>query len=244
LDGSSFDSCTYQTWAISVQLYQRTSTLVCDRSTYNIVDIKELGEAQLEDLTTYNFTPAFDAFLCPVNSQSSFCAPDEPNRVITDTIYNALGQYIYTTSTSGLPYDLLRNLVATSIFVFNPVFMGGIFRGPWPDAIQPGLLAENYFYASTARRIEYVAPQWWTVIAFIVSGGVLLLCMLIGLIASGPFDALESSNFGVVDYVRLRATEKTQGGPDRDVQLGDVLGGEISDNEIMMKARYVRMSRA
>ncbi|KAH8647173.1 hypothetical protein BX600DRAFT_476272 [Xylariales sp. PMI_506] len=146
---------------------------------------------------------------------------------------------------SNGPYDLLVNMFATSLFVFNPVFMQAVFHGPWPDSLQPDLPEEFRMRAATARRINQIVPARWSVYAFITSGTALLAFILLALAAADPFHTETASAFGVVDLLKLQfQDDAAPGQPARDTELKDLVQGEVSDGRIIKRAQSVHCAAA
>jgi hypothetical protein len=192
----------------------------------------------MQDLTFSNFTKAFDAILCPLGSVSTLCGSNQPMQALTRAVIVLIESYAQT-PVGRSTWDVLRNLFTTALWMFNPVWMGAMLRGPWQMDLQPDLAPGHYFNGSITKELNYVAPERWTVYAFVCSGAIILVFILIGLGISGLFHAPETTNFGVVDFLNVKVEF-----PVSTINPGnvvDVLGGIYQDDEIMYTAAGVKI---
>lgn len=160
-----------------------------------------------------------------------------PNFLLTDSI-----SYLLSTA-AGLEYSpglsVLQNIFATSLFLFTPAWttqLGVSVDVTVGNGTVAGLPGENYFVGSMARPVEYVKPAGWTVVAFVVVGGVLLCLCLGGMVGSvwvagRGVGVGETSSFPLVDAGQLDVRDE------RGVVRGlaDVfqVGGGVEDEDVI-----------
>ena len=133
------------------------------------------------------------------NSSSSTSALDYPS-LLTAQIATTL-QYDLEAPASSRSWDLLHNLFATTLYVFNNVTLG---VGPDIVTVQPNLLPENYINGSYGRVRIHAVPQRWTVLTYVAVSGILLLTIFLALALGAGHDIPESSAFPFVDSLILK----------------------------------------
>lgn len=176
-----------------------------------------------------------------------------PNFLLTDAIANLLATAIGLEFSPGL--TILQNLFATVLMLFTPVWYTQIGVADQNlthnyDATAPGFPEENYFTGSMARPVDYVAPAQWTVVAFIVCGGVLLLLCALGMVVSvavtGGYQNVrgataraigETSSFPLVDAGLLDVKEdgSVVANPGGAKALADAFGAgaDVEDKDVI-----------
>ena len=104
-----------------------------------------------------------------------------------------------------------------------------------------GLPKENYFTGSMARPVEHVAPSFWTVVAFIAAGGLLLLLCLVAMVVSvgvagggstGGVEVGETSSFPLIDAGQLDVTDSMG----QVKELAEVFVGGVEDRDVIRVA--------
>jgi hypothetical protein len=138
----------------------------------------------------------------PRQSTQGFCLPCKT-------------QYSTEALESSTAVDTLRNLFATALFLYNPVFSGAVLsrRNPiFSRTAQEGLADENYFPGSAARASTYIAPAFWTVIAFTASAAFLICASLAATVASMGFRHPRPRAFGTLDIFQVELVQPNQAG--------------------------------
>ncbi len=200
------------------------------------------SNATFSNIDPADFLGAFDTFLCPwtnstnLNTEGS-CSPWALDFILTGSLYGlAYFSYDYTAKENQQIVDTLRNLFATSLFTFNPVFLS-------PNILQnnanfnttiPGLPRENYFPGSKAHTKTYVAPAYYTVLAFVISGCILMTISVVFIAVSSKSSPPETSSFALVDGFKVTVEEA---GSTERRDLDTFLLGKDSDSEIVHYAR-------
>jgi len=132
---------------------------------------------------------------------------------------------------------VLQNLFATSLYMFTPVFKRqiGVPDGSTiVDQVLKGLPEENYFQGSLAKPYEYVAPAPWTVVAYLVSGVVLLVLCSGAISFSSVVGTPEVSSFPGVDVVRLKVEDRYR--VEQRGGMAGVFATQPRDEEVMKVA--------
>jgi hypothetical protein len=219
--------------------------MAADRRSSAILDVSSKAPAVRQEIRPEDFIRAFDNFLCPFSNNpstvSKYCGLDGSNSGLTHSLWTQV--YLAYSDAAAVSTDsikALRNLFATSLYLFNPVAQGAITRSGANSlyTTQPGLPSENYFQGSFARTSTYVAPASWTVIAFVVSAAAFIFVAMVTILASLWFHPPEASSFAIVNAYRVVIDEphSVQGIP-----LGDVMGDKPADKEIMQAAQGHRI---
>lgn len=234
----------YHYFSTLTSIYRLNSTISASRSTRSILEIHSLGTAIPQPIPPSAFKTAFDALLFPFSNSSVYQTCRNVQLDFQLTTYIAVTLRLSLSAPENtLARDCLRNMFATALQIYNPVTSGLGLSIPAIDSIRPGLPAENTFEGSYAREVEYVAPAAWTIDAYIVSAGVLLLlfgcAMVWTLLSKGSI--IEPSAFPFVDSLRLcadRVIPGTGGHPPEIVrcELQDVFSAEsVGRNDLIIR---------
>jgi hypothetical protein len=186
-----------------IAINRRLATTASNRVTNNILEIQSLGPPMAQEISPRDFSLAFNNLICTIGSASTLCSGIEANALLTSMIRICIqtGQYAVTNS---IPLDYLRNLFATPLILFNPVTSGFGISSLYVNTVQPGLAPENYMNGSLARPITYVAPEEWTVVAYVGVSSFLLGLGWVLLVWAMRYDPPEKSAFAFADFLRLR----------------------------------------
>ncbi len=186
------------------------ATYAADGITSSIVKIQDLGDPIPQEISPGNFTTLFGSFICPLGSESSYCnySALAPNAFFTFSLYEFL-RSDEVVRPSTLMMDILRNLFATVIFIYNPVYLKTAMTGAILNSIILDLPSENYFNGSVAHEINYASPKRWTIIVYLAVGGFLLV------LASSTWFIVVVDNNGEFNLRgrKLRASSKPLRGP-------------------------------
>ncbi|KAK4214220.1 hypothetical protein QBC37DRAFT_251120, partial [Rhypophila decipiens] len=195
-------------WITKIKFYRLKTSFIADRRTGSILSLLTSSNTNsppspadpptFQNISIPFLRKALNAIICPqVTNQTSTptfgatpayeaCDKMMPNFLLTDSIANLLSHVAALEYSPGL--TILQNLFATVLMLFNPVWETqlGIDENVLsdPNGLVSGLPEENYFTGSMARPVEYVAPAGWTVIAFMVCGGLLLFLCAVGMVVS------------------------------------------------------------
>jgi hypothetical protein len=190
-------------WTTSMTVYRRTATVSASRINWGILDAEDLSQPTLETINPSDLFTAFDAILTFVPNESSTnqCSIDTPEYQLTEYLYIYLNQSTTPIhQISSAPFDYLRNLLVTPLYLCNPVVLTAADSA---TGIQPGLPQENYLQGSYAIPAQRAVPGRWTVWTYIASGGMTLLIMFAALAWASLTVKPESSSFPMADLLIL-----------------------------------------
>ncbi|KAK8920152.1 hypothetical protein VCV18_008987 [Metarhizium anisopliae] len=229
---------TKAAWASALSIYRHNATLAADRYTSSISQVKDLTAPLPQDIKPIDLFTALETLICPYNSQSSNCGVNTnfamaANAMFTDSIWASL-LVASNTPTSTVPLDLLRNMMATVLFIYNPVFAPAARGGPSISTVQPNLPQENYFQGSFAERIDYIAPEPWTVYAYLGVGAFLILAAVLAISVASRHKSYQESSFDFVNLLRLRVEDGQE-------DLRDVFGTDEDDKSVLVTAQGIRV---
>ncbi|KAM0327604.1 hypothetical protein ACHAQA_005897 [Verticillium albo-atrum] len=203
------------------------------------------GKATLQDIRPSEFLDAFDNLFCPFVSGNStisrYCEAGQARHILTSNLWTVVYQNYYTDALeSSIAVDTLRNIYATALFLYNPVYRGAVLLSNGlivSRTAQEGLADENYFPGSAARRSSFIAPARWTVTAFTVSVGFLITTSLMAIFFSMWYKQPQISAFGPLNTFKVEMVRGTQtGNPD----LEAVVEGK-SDKEVSRAAERLHI---
>ncbi|KFH46690.1 hypothetical protein ACRE_024720 [Hapsidospora chrysogenum ATCC 11550] len=197
-----------------MDIYRLNVSLAANRRTSTILEILDKGKATPQDIQPGDFLHAFDNLLCPFTpgnaTLSGYCDPGQARYVVTANLWNIIYMsYTPEALESSVAVDTLRNLYATALFLYNPVFSSSLpFNGPvFSRQVQDGLADENYFPGSAARHSSYIAPATWTVLVFTVLAGLLIVASFGAIFFGLWFKPPESSAFGLLDTFKIEVVQ-------------------------------------
>ncbi|KAK3341855.1 hypothetical protein B0T25DRAFT_585953 [Lasiosphaeria hispida] len=220
-------------WITQLSVYRRKVTFAADRRTSILLRADGASQPLAQHIAATDFLLAFDKLLCSTNSASNLCDPNQPNFLLTDAVATLLSLSITQDSSHGL--EVLQNLFAVSLYLFTSVWVKQIGqstpRSLVQNALVGGLPDENYFPASLARPVEFIAPAPWTVVAYLVSGAVLLVLCFVAATVSAVVGTPEVSSFPVVDAVRLKVRESD--GREFPGGVAGIFAGKKADADVM-----------
>jgi hypothetical protein len=195
-------------WSTFISIYHRTATVTADRSSAAILDVSDLGEPTSQNITVEDFSTAFNTMLYwynETNSVGGVCPLVGSDWQLTGTMWS-----LFKTSLLALevttPMNILRNLFVTPLFTFNAlVTNNNPFLPVDPNAIAPGLPAENYVTGSYARPITHLVPMPWTVYTYVaVTGFIILLVSGALFYTMSKYKLPEASAFPIIDHLRVQ----------------------------------------
>jgi hypothetical protein len=200
-----------------LDIYRLNISLAADRQTNDILEILDKEDSTLQDINPGDFLDAFDGLFCPWRPEnatsSKYCEPGQLRNAATATLWAIIYRsYTPEASESSLAVDSLRNMYATALFLYNPVFFSTLSFDalPYSRKAQEGLADENYFPGSAARPSTYLAPAPWTVLAFVVLAGFLIVASVGAVILALWFKPPETSRFGVLDAGKVELVQVQQ----------------------------------
>ncbi|KAK0624323.1 hypothetical protein B0T14DRAFT_583727 [Immersiella caudata] len=235
-----YQNATVETslWITKLAIYRRNSTFVANRSSGQILSVKDVSEPVRQHIPAADFRLALATFLCENGSNSTtttnLCASTGPNAMLTDSIAH-LGLTAGPDQFSPA-LGVLQNLFATSLYFYTPVYKKQLavsFPASTYDLV-PDLPGENYFQGSVAKPYEYVAPAPWTALAYLVSGLVLVVLCSSAIAFSSVMGTPEVSGFPGVDVVRLKVEDGN--GVDQVGGIAGVFATKQGDGEVMKMA--------
>ncbi|CRK35336.1 hypothetical protein BN1723_004111 [Verticillium longisporum] len=172
---------------------------------------------------------------------SRYC---ETGQVRSDVTLNLWMFVYYNYQSEGfensIAVDTLRNIYATALFLYNPVFRGAVFAPNTPAFLrtaQQGLADENYFPGTPARRSSHLAPAPWTVLAFTVSVGFLISASLLAIFFALWFKQPQLSAFGPLNAFKA---DLVQFGQAASLDLDALVTG-MTDKEVALAADGIRV---
>jgi len=108
-------------WSTFMSIYRRTATVTSDRSSAAILDVSDLGDPVSQNLTAEGFTTALNAMLykyTETNPLGGVCPAVGSDWQLTVAMSSAFENSLLAPQIST-PMNILRNLFATPLFVFN-----------------------------------------------------------------------------------------------------------------------------
>jgi hypothetical protein len=235
----SWEAFNYTATFISIS--RRTATVYAMRDTSTIVAWENLGEPEFQIITPSDFQTAFAIMVTPWTNESSILPPSDSTVQLTALIASTLELGLEAPESSK-SLDYLFNFFATPLYIFNPLLLGLSGALPAISDVQPNLPPENYINGSYARIRIHAVPERWTVLAYVVVSGVLLLACFVGLIVGTGYNGPELSEFPFIDSLKLKWV--VAGGNGREVEdIGEVFRGvDLADNvEVLEHAARVRV---
>ncbi|KAK4654168.1 hypothetical protein QC762_401640 [Podospora pseudocomata] len=225
-----------------IELYRLNVDLVTDRHTQTIIELSNQASPIKQIIAPEDFLDAFALLLCPFPTNSTqisrWCAPNAVNQQLTASLaWRIQLAYSERYFDNQLSMDMLRNLFATVLYMFNPVYRAISIDGsvPWkPNETVPGLPPENTFRGSPAIQSSYVAPATWTVVAFIVSAVVLISAAVIAMVVSSVYaDMPDLNKFLVLDGMKVVVVDPATGD---ETFFGDVVCREKTKEGVIYMA--------
>lgn len=219
--------------------------MAADRRSSAILEVTDKGKPTRQDIHPSEFLDAFDNLFCPFSQGNStisrYC---ETGQVRSDVTLNLWMFVYYNYQSEGfessIAVDTLRNIYATALFLYNPVFRGAVFAPNAPAFLrtaQQGLADENYFPGTPARRSSHLAPAPWTVLAFTVSVGFLISASLLAIFFALWFKQPQLSAFGPLNAFKA---DLVQFGQAASLDLDALVTG-MTDKEVALAADGIRV---
>ncbi|KAG9256522.1 uncharacterized protein F5Z01DRAFT_617828 [Emericellopsis atlantica] len=217
-DWPGWDS--FVAFSSTLDIHRLNTSIAADRRSSAILDVLDKGEAHRQKIESTNFLDAFDNLLCPFNPDNSsttsrYCEIGQARSDLTNSLWSVIySNYNVGAMESSLAVETLRNLFATALFLFNPVYRGAVLTSEpvFSRTTQAGLADENYFPGSAARVSSYVAPKPWSVVAFTVSGAFMIFASLAAVCVSLYFKQPTTSTFDPINVFSVKVSEPAQVG--------------------------------
>ncbi|EEY23033.1 predicted protein [Verticillium alfalfae VaMs.102] len=211
---------SFVAFSSTLDIYRLNISMAADRRSSAILEVTDKGKPTKQDIHPSEFLDAFDNLFCPFTSDistiSRYC---ETGQVRSDVTLNLWMFVYYNYQSEGfensVAVDTLRNIYATALFLYNPVFRGAVFAPNAPAFLrtaQEGLADENYFPGTPARRSSHLAPALWTVLAFTVSVGFLISASLLAIFFALWFKQPQLSAFGPLNAFKADIVQFGQAG--------------------------------
>ncbi|KAK0701200.1 hypothetical protein B0T21DRAFT_455922 [Apiosordaria backusii] len=234
---------SFPAFTSTIELYRVTADLAFDRHSRSILDLSAKRVHTQHNVDPEDFLDAFSLILCPfiqpnTTQTSRWCTPGGINFMLTNAVYVRL-----THAYSEVAFDnveavnILRNLFATALYLFNPVYrMTVIDRSTpiRPNETASGLPAENTFLGSPAIQSSYIAPATWTVVAFIVSAALVITAAVVAMGVSAIYEMPALNKFPAVDGMKIVVVDRTTG---EETFIGNVVGRKKTAEEVLYAAR-------
>lgn len=191
-------------------VYRRNATVSSSRATSALLSVLDVGPPEVQNITPAEFYVAFDNLLYLFNSTGTgydFCRKVESAALLTQHLFITLvTSYAVQTFTPAVDY--LRNMIGTILYYFNTMtsglLPGGGFANPSINTIQDGLPSENLVNGSLARQVHYVAPEPWTIYAYLGVSGMFVLLVCAGYLWTISFKLPRTPALPLLDSLRLR----------------------------------------
>ncbi|KAI9147146.1 hypothetical protein HJFPF1_13178 [Paramyrothecium foliicola] len=235
---------SFVAFSSTLDFYRLNISLAADRRSSTILEIMDKGKATRQVIQPSDFLDAFDNLLCPYTSRNSsislYCEFGQTRAILTVNLWSTIYMsYNVDALENSAAVDTLRNLYATAIFMYNPVFRGAVLSSGsvFSRPAQDGLADENYFPGSAARASSYIAPANWTVIAFTVSGGFFLCASLAAVSFALWYKQPQISDFEPLNILKVELIQPAQAG-NADLET---LTKQRSDKELLRAAEGIRI---
>ncbi|RAO68327.1 uncharacterized protein BHQ10_004339 [Talaromyces amestolkiae] len=237
------------TWNTSLTIYRCNATVAASRTNLALLQVRDLGTPVLQSITPRDLFQVYDAILTPLDniSDGGNCSSLTPQSQLTEFLYIYLNQSAYTTNPIiSTQRDYLRNLLAVPLYYCNSVM---ILSSNSPNAVQPGLLPENYLRGSYAIPEERAVPESWTVWTYAGLYGAILLLLLAVHVAASGYETSRDSHFPIADLLIQMSPEEMSynvgeaGKQSSKVQFDELFAGVApgDDQAIMRRASEIRM---
>jgi hypothetical protein len=167
-----------------------------------------LDTAEPQNLTINELFVAFGALLFQFNNQTGtdFCSKVRSNALLSIWMYSALGNS-YLVQTFRPSVDYLRNMISMSLHLFNEmssgILPGGGFAAYAVNYTQIDLPPKNRVNGSLARQVDYVAPEVWTIYAYLCVSGTFLILAYAAWFWSLQYRPDGPSPFLFIDILKL-----------------------------------------
>lgn len=156
-DWPGWDS--FVAFSSTLSIHRLNTSIAADRRSSTILDVLDKGETHRQNIEPTHFLDAFDNLLCPFHPDNSsttsrYCEIGQARSDLTNTLWSVVySNYNVGAVESSLAVETLRNLFATALFLFNPVYRGAVLTSEpvFSRTAQAGLAEENYFPGSAAR---------------------------------------------------------------------------------------------
>ncbi|KAG7109477.1 hypothetical protein HYQ44_011733 [Verticillium longisporum] len=236
---------SFVAFSSTLDIYRLNISMAADRRSSAILEVTDKGKPTRQDNHPSEFLDAFDNLFCPFSPGNStisrYC---ETGQVRSDVTLN-LWMFVYSNYQSegfesSIAVDTLRNIYATALFLYNPVFRGAVFAPNAPAFLrtaQEGLADENYFPGTPARRSSHLAPATWTVLAFTVSVGFLSSASLLAIFFALWFKQPQLSAFGPLNAFKADLVQFGRAG---SLDLDALMTGK-TDKEVALAADGIRI---
>lgn len=236
---------SFVAFSSTLDIYRLNISMAADRRSSAILEVTDKGKPTRQDIHPSEFLDAFDNLFCPFSQGNStisrYC---ETGQVRSDVTLNLWMFVYYNYQSEGfessIAVDTLRNIYATALFLYNPVFRGAVFAPNAPAFLrtaQQGLADENYFPGTPARRSSHLAPAPWTVLAFTVSVGFLISASLLAIFFALWFKQPQLSAFGPLNAFKA---DLVQFGQAASLDLDALVTG-MTDKEVALAADGIRV---
>ncbi|KAK4201333.1 hypothetical protein QBC40DRAFT_305991 [Triangularia verruculosa] len=235
---------SFPAFTSTLEFYRVTADLAFDRHTRSILELSDKQFHVQHNVDPEDFLNAFDFLLCPfikpnTTQTSRWCINGGVNYMLTNAIYiRLIHAYSEVAFDNVDAVNILRNLFATALYLFNPVYWRTIMDGSTPirpNETTSGLPAENTFRGSPAIQASYVAPATWTVVAFIVSAVFLITAAVFAMVVSAAFAEMPDLNkFPVLDGTKVVVVDPTTGG---ETFFGNEICQKKTSEEVIYAAR-------
>ncbi|KAL1605127.1 hypothetical protein SLS60_004670 [Paraconiothyrium brasiliense] len=217
-------------WGTFFRFYRRNATITFSRSDFEILDVDDMSDPQLQNITPAALFTALDAILYrPERADETLKIYDirSAEYILTQTIGVKLWSSLQN-NTAGLKIgrNWLRNLVTLPVYVFQPTYIElapNLLPLPTDNGTepQPNLPAENYVVGSYCTENKRSIPGRGTVYAYTAVAGLLLALVIIAKTRALRWNDMTTSDFAVLDYHVLT---KVVDGKGDEVSLREELG--------------------
>jgi hypothetical protein len=217
------------------------------------VTVSDFGQEQVTVIEPSDIFFALDQMIWPWNATRRSLEDSQSLKFFLTQFLGTLA-YGSPSSQSGKvqpPMEILRNLLFTPIFLFNPLFIGaGDLGTNSSDLSQPDLPADFYSDFSHTYLSYRATPRYGTVLAYAGTGGLLLVLIFAGLIFGLQYESTTQTSFPQVDFASnlflVRGTLSDLAASNTRVEepMRTVFGNSERDSEVLDKAKKLSVIRS
>ena len=186
-------------WLTSMATYRRMATVTAVRSSFNILEVSDLGTPVAQIIHSTDLFSILDTILTP--AQIGTLNKTSPTYALSDYLFELL-HFASSPSAQAMsqPVQILRNLLVTPLYLCNAVILTGTSS---MATLQTGLPAENQLLGADAIRVTRAVPGQLTVWIYIASAGTILLTAFIVICVSSRVQTPKTSSFPIADFLML-----------------------------------------
>jgi hypothetical protein len=218
----------------------------------SIANAGDFGKEQVTDILPSDIFFALDQIIWPGNATRRSLEDSQSVKFVLTTYLGTLASASQSSQSGYVqpPMEILRNLLFTPIFLFNPLFLGagGIDLNS-SQLSQPDLPADFYSDITHSYLSYRATPRYGTVLAYAGTGGLLLVLIFAGLLFGFQYESTTQSSYPQLDFASHLFLVS---GTPRDVRTSNtrtekpmrtVFGDTVIDSEILEKAKKLSVIR-